>query len=141
MTTKFSICITSGIQGPESQLTEEQSQRVSELAGQLTEPWIGGRPLGVGLSPDHFLVIWENDSAPILGVRTTIRGYVSMWKQGDTDWHDFVDTVGLWSYLAPIGSTTYQNWMKEFQKETDVFCGFSYNEKEGCFEEVFRISQ
>lgn len=119
MSTLFYICMTSGIRGPEGELTEELSKEISELAGQLTEPWNGSKLEGRGLSalsPTHYAVSWLDKDAPIVSLRTTANGYITVWKQGDTDWHEYKDTVGIWAKLAPTGSATYQKWTDDMQK-------------------------
>lgn len=109
------ICMTSGVEGPSLALTEDQSRNIISLALQLNKPWVGTRLLGLSsLRQDHFLVAWEDPNSQIMGLRAETNGYVSMWKHGDTDWHEFQDTVGLWTHLAPYGSTAYQNWIRPF---------------------------
>ena len=121
MTTKLYVCMTSGIEGPEAELTEEQSQKIIELVGQLSQPWVGDAPIGMNLSKDHFIVDWDDDNSLISAIRTDPSGYVNMWKRGDTDWHDFVDTVGLWSYLSPLGVDAHQKWVKQSSEAMEKF--------------------
>lgn len=114
----FYIAMTSGIEGPETSLTEEQIQKIEELASQLNQPWIGDKNFGMGLGPANYTI---SDAGNICGLRVLPEGFVSVWKTNDTDWHDFVDTVGLWAYLAPIGSVTLQKWLQECQKQMDEY--------------------
>jgi len=119
MTASFYICMTSGAPGPIGVLEEELSKEISELAGQLTEPWNGSKMEGRGLgalSPTHYAVSWVDKDAPIVSLRTTANGYVTVWRKGDIDWHEYRDTVGLWAKLAPTGSATLQKWYDDMQK-------------------------
>jgi hypothetical protein len=117
--TQFYICMTSGIRGPEGELSEELSKEISELAGRLTEPWDGstleGRRLG-DLSPTHYAVSWLDKDSPVVSLRTTANGYVTVWRQGDTDWHEYKDTMGIWAKLAPTGSVILQKWYDDMRK-------------------------
>jgi hypothetical protein len=122
MKAQFYICMTSGTKGPEAQLTEELSKEIIDLALQLNKPWIGSKLATMGLfGSDHYIVVWEDKAAPVLGLRTLSSGYVSMWKQGDTDWHVYQDTVGLWARLAPTGSQAYQKWCEDINKAMDEY--------------------
>ena len=117
MSTKFYIVMTSGIQGPTAEISEEHAKTISELAARITEPWTGPAHIGMGLSPDHYMVTWdENDDGPIRAVSILSNGWVSMWKRGDMEWHTFTDTVGLWTHLTDIGSAAFQKWTKEIQE-------------------------
>lgn len=119
MSTLFYICMTSGIRGPEGELTEELSKEISELVGELTEPWEGSKLEGRGLNAlcsTHYAVSWLDKDAPIISLRTTANGYITVWKQGDTDWREYKDTVGIWAKLAPTGSITLQKWHDDMKK-------------------------
>lgn len=114
MKCEFYVCCTSGIQGPTLELTQEQAQKIVDFAMELSEPWTSNEFSGSRLGPDHFMVCWTDTNAPILGLSTNITGYVSIWKQGDTDWRKLRDTVGLWTHLAQYGSHAYQTWLNRW---------------------------
>jgi hypothetical protein len=114
----FFILLTSGIQGPEAELTDEQVQKIEELALQLNQPWVGSTHFGMGLGPTNYGVHSLNK---ISGLRVLPQGYATIWKPGDTEWHDFIDTVGLWAYLATIGSPVLQKWLEDGQKAMDKY--------------------
>lgn len=119
MKSTFYICMTSGIEGPKAELTEEFSKEISDLALQLDKSWESYRLAGMGLGIDHYMVYWGND-APIISLSVDGTGYVSMWKNGDTDWQTFKDTVGLWARLAPTGSSAYQKWVEGIESVVAV---------------------
>jgi len=114
----FYIMMTSGIEGPQCELTDEQIQNIEEMALELNQPWVGSTHFGMGLGPTNYGVSGLNK---ISGLRILPQGFVTIWKPGDTDWHNFMDTVGLWTYLATIGSPTLQKWLKDGQKQMDEY--------------------
>lgn len=114
----FYILMTSGIEGPKCELTDEQSQKIEELVNQLEQPWVGSTNFGMNLGPANYSV---SDLDKGWGLRVLPEGFVTVWDPVDNDWHNFVDTVGLWVYLATIGSPTLQKWLAECQKQMDEY--------------------
>lgn len=124
MSTIIMVCMTSGIEGPRGELTGEQSRSLAELVSRLMEPWTGSELASLGgLGADHYLVQYGEDPV-VFYVRTNASGFVSTWRQGDTDWHNFNDTVGLRSFLSFIAAPIIQKWIQKGQREMD-----EYNEK------------
>lgn len=115
------VCITSGIKGPEIELTDEETSKIISLVNELDAPWTGSSFFGMGLSPDHFLV---HITTPTLMVYldTNMTGYVKLYKAGpDAEYNmafeqKYKDTVGLWGYLAPIAHRAYQQWIAEQER-------------------------
>lgn len=109
------VCMTSGIRGPEIELTDEQVQEIINRISQLAEPWVGSSHFG-GPSSDHYMV--HVPYAIPNGVRTNAYGFVSVWKDigKGADWINYKDTVGLWGYLAPIGSKAIIQWREEQER-------------------------
>jgi hypothetical protein len=99
------VNMTSGIVGPEIELTDEQVQELVNRVSQLNKLWVGSAHFEM-LGPDHYLVY-----APFAipnGVRTNAHGFVSVWK--DDDWINYQDTAGVWGYLAPFASQAIIQW-------------------------------
>lgn len=129
MKTTFYICMTSGVRGPELQLTDEQSQAILKIAEGLTKPWDGSKFAGLGLGEDHFSVFWEEDDGQHHGLRTESSGYVSIWRKGDTDWIDYRDTVGLWTHLAQYVSAAHTQWIEDQKKRMEAYQKWVEDEK------------
>lgn len=120
MNPTFYICMTSGMRGPELELTDEQVAAIVKLAEGLTRPWDGFKLAGHGLGPDHFAVSWE-DKDGYCGLWTESSGFVRFWKNGDSDWTQYKDTVGLWSHLSQYGSLAHQKWLEDMAKEAEAY--------------------
>jgi len=114
----FYILLTSGIEGPQCELTDEQATKIEELVNQLEQPWVSSTNFGMRLGPTNYSV---SDLDKKWGLRVLSQGFVTVWDPVDNDWHNFVDTVGLWSYLATIGSPTLQKWLEDGQKQMDEY--------------------
>ena len=105
------VCMTSGIRGPEIELTDEQVAKITELIAQLDQPWVGSAHFGMGLGSDVYMVSIYPTGA---GLQTNAYGFVSKWE--GNDWVNYKDTVGLWGYLAPIGSQAIIQWREEEER-------------------------
>lgn len=115
MTVSFYISMTSGIRGPEGELTEEQANKVTELIQQLTEEWVGQQPGGLShLHATNYIV--SGLEGPALSVAVDAYGFTRVWTNSNSDWRYYKDTVGLWAYLAPIGYSTLRKWLDEAEK-------------------------
>ncbi len=115
MTTIY-VSMTSGIRGPEGVLTQEQVDRAKELALQLTEKC---EPTHQGLGDLHctnYIVSWTDENSPIASVQVDAYGRVRLWRTDVTGWEFYVDTVGLWAYLAPFGYAAYRGWREAHEK-------------------------
>lgn len=120
MTVSFYISMTSGIRGPEAELTQEQSDKVSELVQQLTDEWVGDKPGGLGhLHATNYIVSGLNGLANSVAVDA--YGFTRVWENGSSDWRYFKDTVGLWAYLAPIGYAALRKWLDEAEKAHEEY--------------------
>ena len=109
--------MTSGIRGPESELTDEQSAKAAELVQQLTEEWGAEKPHGLShLHPTSYIVSWNNEDSPVSSVHVDAYGFTMVWMAGDTDWKYYKDTVGLWAYLAPTGYSALRQWLDLHEK-------------------------
>lgn len=120
MTATFYICMTSGMRGPELELTTEQVNLIVKLAEGLTQPWDGSKLAGHGLGPDHYSVYWQ-DGEDHCSVMTESSGFVRLWKKGDTDWTQYKDTVGLWSHLSQYASPANQKRLEDMKKEVEAY--------------------
>lgn len=119
------VCMTSGVKGPEIELTDEEVSKINELVSQLDTPWEGSNFFGMGLSSDHFMVnIITSDYS--IYIDTNMCGYVKFSKLEPnialsySSLEEYKDTVGLWGYLAPIGQRAYLQWIekqKQYSKE------------------------
>ena len=117
MSINFYISMTSGIQGPASELTNEQAEKAAELAQQLTEEWVGDKPGGLShLHATNYIVAWYEEVSPVKSVHVDAYGYAMVWMEGDQDWRHYKDTVGLWAYLAPFGYAALRNWLDAHEK-------------------------
>lgn len=130
------ICMTSGLRGPETKLSDEEIVKLKNLIDQLNDPWTGSNFFGMGLSSDHFLVhVVTPDYYFYLD--TNMQGYVKVTKVeaklGSDDTaisiapvveNEYKDTVGLWSYLAPIAHKALMEWYEENERARK-----EYNEK------------
>ena len=105
------VNMTSGIRGPEIELTDEQVAKITELTNQLDQPWEGSSLFGMGMGPDHYMVSFPLSN---FGVWTNSHGFVCKWEAND--WVNYKDTVGLWGYLAPIGSRAIIQWREEQER-------------------------
>jgi hypothetical protein len=126
MTASFYICITSGMRGPELELTPEQIAAIVKLAEGLTQPWDGSTLAEHGLGPDHFAVSWE-DKDGYCGLWTESSGYVRLWKNGDTDWTRYKDTVGLWAHLAQFAGPANEKWQEDLKREMAAYQGYPFS--------------
>lgn len=99
------ISMTSGIRGPECEITAEQADHISTLVSKLTEFWTESKFFGMGLGPTNYIVTWDDKYA----LRVIPEGLVSIWSDGYQNWQGFTDTVGIWKYLQPIGEIAIQN--------------------------------
>ena len=105
------VCMTSGVQGPEIELTDEQVAKITQLTNQLDQPWEGSSHFGMGMGPHVYMVSIYPTGA---GIRTNAYGFVSKWEGNDLV--NYKDTVGLWGYLAPIGSKAILLWREEQER-------------------------
>src|SRR5512144_243092 len=112
MTASFYISMTSGIRGPEGELTDEQAAKAAELVQQLSEEWVTQRPGGLShLHATNYILSWNNEGSPIQSVHVDAYGFTMVWLVGATDWKYYKDTVGLWGYLAPFGQVFLRKWL------------------------------
>lgn len=105
------VCMTSGVRGPEIELTDVQVQELVSRISELDKPWEGSAHFGMP-SSDHYMV-----HAPFAipnGIRTNAFGFVSVWK--DNDWVNYHDTAGVWGYLAPFASKAIILWREEQER-------------------------
>ena len=120
MTATFYICMTSGIRGPELELTDEQVEPIVKLVESLTQPWDGSTLVRHRMpAPDHYAVSWK-DGDTHCDLWTESSGFVRIYKKGDTDWTEYRDTVGLWAHLASHASVAHQKWAEDMKKAEDA---------------------
>ncbi len=124
--TKFYISMTSGIQGPEGELSKEEADKAVELSLQLTEEWPGAPRHGLGaLHATNYIVSWENADSPVSSIHVDAYGFTMVWMAEATDWKYYKDTVGLWASLAPAGYATLRKWLdvgeKAIKEEMDKY--------------------
>lgn len=115
------VCMTSGIRGPEIELTDEEVAKINELVDKFDITWEGSNFFGMGLSSDHFMVhVVTPDYYFYLD--TNMTGYVKCCKvNAGTEYSfaldkEYKDTVGIWGYLAPIGQRAYFQWREEQER-------------------------
>lgn len=120
MKSTFYICITSGMRGPELELTDEQVGAIVKLTEGLAQVWDGPKLAGHGLGSDHYAVHWWDGEDPC-GLMTESSGFVRLWKKGDVDWTQYRDTVGLWTHLAQYGAPAHQKWVEDIKKEAEAY--------------------
>lgn len=117
----FSINMYSGLQNPEVELTEEQSQKVIELANRLDHPITDDNFSGLRSSVTNYMVWWGPSSAPFHVIHVSEYLDVQICRQGDVEYSTFQDTVGLWAYLAPIGGKIYLEHRRQTEKAMEDY--------------------
>lgn len=112
---QFYICMTSGIQGPTTELTPEEIEKIIELARQLVKPWQGDGWSHQGLGTDNFYAYLGHDQA-IVALRARMSGFVEVCRDSSANWDNYDDTVGLWAHLAPIASRAMLAWREKLEE-------------------------
>lgn len=138
----------SGMQPPECDLTQQQIEHISELVSRLDTPHTGG-PLWHGtavLSTDSYSVWWLDErpideamfTKPFEGswmmVRVRVGGPVHVYRQEENFQGVYLkDTVGLWEYLATIGSPLLAKHFRDVNESMEDYyekvLGIPYEKK------------
>ena len=91
------VCMYSGMQNPEKQLSEEEVIKIREMVLQLDKV---SEPIHTQLGFSGYSAAYDNTY-----IIANIRGLVSVFTTGVTYYYD---TVGLFGYLATIMTPTLQ---------------------------------
>jgi hypothetical protein len=145
MKVTFMICMYSGNRNPETELTEEQGQKIVELVSKLNKKCDEPPLWGLGsLGPESYVIVWGNGGSPfdipsmnLIYLKIDQNGCTCIWYNIEEN-HigekyikiDYKDTVGLWEYLNPIGIKLLDKHQRDAQEVMD-----EYNEK------MFRVFQ
>lgn len=116
MIPKASILITSGIQNPEKDLTEEELSHIQELVLKLNEA-AGEQHPHLGFS--GYAATWD-------GVHVVARfsGYVSVYT--DQEMKHYYDTSGVVAYLCQLLTPVMVEHNKNLNKQLTDWIAFTF---------------
>jgi len=136
MKCKFSINMYSGMQPPECELNPEQIDHISELVARLDTPYMSD-PIWQGTafpSTDNYSVWWLDErpiddvlftepfQSPWMMFQVRVGGAVHVYrKEEDFQGVYLKDTVGLWEYLATIGSPLLARHFRDMEEDKDEY--------------------